>query len=160
MQPLRVRVKLFLKRSLGPKIKRKLKTIFRDFSDLFSNSRKRGQASSELEGKSMSPKLEVGDRVQIRSREEIQFTLNYWHELKNCGFMADMWKYCGTTQRVLKPVERFVDERDYRVKRVRGVYLLEGVICQGSSTYGRCDRACFFFWREEWLKKIEESPKD
>jgi len=26
--------------------------------------------------------------------------------------------------------------------------------CQGTSDYGRCDRSCFYFWREEWLEKI------
>jgi hypothetical protein len=66
-----------------------------------------------------------------------------------------MWQYCGTTQKVLKPVKRFVDERDCRVKKVKGVYLLEGVNCQGFELYGECDRACFYFWREEWLEKLE-----
>jgi hypothetical protein len=53
-------------------------------------------------------------------------------------------------------VKTFVDERDCRVKKVKGVYLLEGVNCQGFELYGECDRACFYFWREEWLEKINE----
>jgi hypothetical protein len=51
-------------------------------------------------------------------------------------------------------VERFVDERDYRVKKASGVVLLEGSLCQGTELYGPCDRSCFFFWREEWLEKV------
>jgi len=68
----------------------------------------------------------------------------------------EMSIYCGTTQRVLKRMERFVDERDYRVKKCNGIILLEGLNCQGTTDYGRCDRNCYFFWREEWLEKIDE----
>jgi hypothetical protein len=66
-----------------------------------------------------------------------------------------MEQYCDTTQRVLKPVERCLDERDYRILRLRGVVLLEGLICKGMGGVGRCDRSCFYFWREEWLQKID-----
>jgi hypothetical protein len=98
-----------------------------------------------------------GDLVRVRSRKEIEATLNIWHQYKGCMFMPDaMERYCGTIQRVFKPMERFVDERDYFVKKTHGIILLEGVHCEGSVFYGRCDRACFSFWREEWLEKIEE----
>ena len=70
--------------------------------------------------------------------------------------MPEQEQYCGTTQRVHKRMERFVDERDLRVKRTKGIILLEGVMCQGTADFGSCDRSCFYFWREEWLEKIEE----
>jgi hypothetical protein len=99
--------------------------------------------------------LKAGDWVRVRSKEEIQAMLNPWNELRGCGFMSEMWQYCGTVQRVLKPVERFVDERDYQVRKARGIVLLEGVTCNGTEFYGKCDRACFLFWREEWLEKLD-----
>ena len=92
--------------------------------------------------------------VRVRSREEIQATLDDWNYLKGCGFMEEMWPYCGTNQRVLKPVQTFLDERDYRVKKTRGIVLLEGLHCEGTIEYGRCDRNCYYFWREEWLEKV------
>jgi hypothetical protein len=64
-----------------------------------------------------------------------------------------MYQYCGTQQRVRKSMQRFLDERDYKVKKVRGVILLENVICNGTAAFGACDRCCFLFWREEWLEK-------
>jgi hypothetical protein len=70
--------------------------------------------------------------------------------------MPDMWQYCETSQRVFKVVERFVDERDYRLKKGTGIILLEGLICEGTADYGRCDRSCFYFWRVEWLEKISD----
>ena len=68
--------------------------------------------------------------------------------------MPQMEQYCSTTQRVFKSLARFVDERDLRVKKASGIVLLEGVMCQGTAEFGRCDRSCFLFWREEWLENI------
>jgi hypothetical protein len=98
--------------------------------------------------------LQAGDVVRIRSKAEIRSTLGLWNELRGCVFMDEMWNYCGTTQRVLKRAEKFMDERSYKVKKARGLVILEGVICQGTIDFGPCDRSCFFFWREEWLEKI------
>ena len=69
--------------------------------------------------------------------------------------MPEQEQYCGTTHRVHKRMERFVDERDLRVKRSRGIILLEGVMCEGTAEFGSCDRSCFYFWREEWLEKVD-----
>ncbi len=101
-----------------------------------------------------SSTLQPGDLVRIKSEEQIRATLGLWNELKGCTFMEEMWGYCGTTQRVLKRVERFMDERQYKIKKARGLVILENAICQGTIDFGPCDRSCFFFWREEWLEKI------
>jgi hypothetical protein len=102
-----------------------------------------------------SANLKAGDLVQIRSREEIESSLDDQDSLRGCLLMSEMWAYCGTAQRILKPVKRILDERDYRVKKCTGIFLLEGVICQGSAFPEGCDCSCFIFWREEWLKKID-----
>lgn len=104
-------------------------------------------------------RFKEGDRVRVRSKEEIEGTLNHSRRLKGCGFPIEMVQYCSTTQTVLKSVERFVDERDLKVRRTRGIVLLENVICQGLASFGRCDRNCYFFWREEWLEKVDEGLK-
>ena len=153
--PLHRRLRLVLRRSFSPSAKRKIKGYLSDWALLFSRLTGKGKAPAANATDMVPVKFNPGDRVIIRSKDQIQATLNYWNELKGCSFLPEMWQYCGTMQRVLKPVKRFVDERDYRVKKVRGVYLLEGVICQGFELYGECDRACFYWWREEWLEKID-----
>ena len=110
---------------------------------------------SEVEPATSRTGIKAGDLVRVRSRAEIESTLDGWNELKGCAIMPDMWQYCGTKQRAFKVVERFVDERDYRLKKGTGIILLEGLICQGTIDYGRCDRSCFYFWREEWLENID-----
>lgn len=101
--------------------------------------------------------LQPGDLVRVRSVAEIQATLDKWNQLKRCSFMEEMWPYCNTMQRVLKRVEKFLDERDYLMKKTKGIIILEKVFCQGTRDFGDCDRTCFFFWREEWLEKMEVS---
>lgn len=95
-----------------------------------------------------------GDIVKVRSFGEIKSTLNPFGELKGCAFLAQMRQYCGTQQRVFKSMNYFLDERDYKVKKTRGLVLLENVFCNGTPVFGTCDRSCFLFWREEWLEKI------
>lgn len=102
-----------------------------------------------------SAPLQPGDRVRIKSEAEIRATLGNWNDLKGCTVMEEMWRHCGTTQRVFKRIGRFLDERDYQIKKVRGLVILENVFCQGTVDFGPCDRSCFFFWREEWLEKLE-----
>jgi hypothetical protein len=103
-----------------------------------------------------SSPLQPGDWVRIKSEAEIRATLGNWNDLKGCIFMEEMWQHCGTTQHVFKRIGQFLDERDYQVKKVQGVVILENVFCQGTVDFGPCDRSCFFFWREEWLEKLEE----
>ena len=99
--------------------------------------------------------LRKGDTVRVRSKEEILSTLDPFKELRGCAFLPDMFQYCGTTQIVFRVMEHFMDERDYKLKKTRGVILLENVFCNGTPAFGICDRCCFLFWREEWLEKIK-----
>ncbi len=150
------RIKLFLKRILPVETKRKLK-LKADALLVNIGHAERAQPAPVSLPKEANTGIQPGEMVRIRSREEIAATLNSWGELKGCGFMDGMEQYCGTVQRVWKPVKRFVDERDYRVRKTRGIYILEGLICQGTEFYGPCDRSCFFFWREEWLEKVDKT---
>ncbi len=104
---------------------------------------------------STSSVLKPGDLVRVRSREEIQNTLDNWNQMRGCSFLEEMWPYCGTRQRVFKRVEKFLDERDYLMKHCKSVVLLEGVFCEGTKDFRLCDRSCFYFWSDEWLEKID-----
>lgn len=149
-QTLRGTIKLLFKRLLSAKTKRKLKRQYARLHAFFARPQQQEMPAADTH----SP-LEAGDRVRVRSREEIQASLDIWGELKGCGFMSDMWQYCDTEQQVLQPVRQFLDERDYRLKRTSGMVVLQNVICRGMEGYGACDRACHFFWRNEWLEKLD-----
>lgn len=101
--------------------------------------------------------LKAGDRVRVRSKEEIRQTLDEYDKYKGCLFVSDMWQHCGREYRVLKVVEHFYDEAKFKVKKCYDTVILEGVVCEGISKAfkQRCDRTCFFFWKEAWLERVE-----
>jgi hypothetical protein len=153
------KIKFSIRRRLSPKKERSLKNYSNNLIQWLYSLIGRKSKDSENQGKNNSAALQPGDWVRVRSLNEIEASLNHWRQLKGCAFMPEMAPYCGTKQKVLKPMKRFVDERDLRVKKSKGIILLEGVTCQGTADFGRCDRSCFIFWREEWLEKITESSK-
>jgi hypothetical protein len=146
------RIKLFIRRRLSPSQERTLKLRSNRLMNWLAN--RKGEPTRPLVVPERMAPLKSGDLVRVRTQEEIEATLNNWRQLKGCTFMPEMARYCGTTQRVLKPMQRFVDERDLRVKRSKGIVLLEGVCCEGTAEFGPCDRSCHLFWREEWLEKV------
>lgn len=133
---------------------RHVKKLLKRFSRIFETKRAKsaGAAAPAVAG----VKIQAGDLVRVRTDEEIRVTLDRWNEVKGCAFLDCMWQYCGTVQRVLRPVERFFDERDYQVKKCRGLVILDGILCRGTPVFGPCDRCCHLFWRTEWLTKIDE----
>lgn len=101
--------------------------------------------------------VNTGDRVRVRSLKEIESTLDANGSCKGCGFLLPMARYCGQEFRVAQRVDRFFDERRWKMLKCKNLILLEGVHCDGSGhpdTQG-CQRMCFFFWRTEWVEKIE-----
>lgn len=149
------RSKLMVRRLLSPAMERRFKNYFNDMMNRYykATGRKTKPAANLPEGTRNN--LQTGDWVRVRSLKEIAEIVNYFNQVKGCAFMPEMAKYCGTTQRVLKSMERFVDERDLLIKKSKGIILLEGVMCEGTEDFGRCERSCFHFWREEWLEKIK-----
>ncbi|GAB4471710.1 MAG: hypothetical protein Kow00124_09070 [Anaerolineae bacterium] len=152
------KVKLFIRRNVSPARERALRASTNKLMNRLARLRGKPPRPTAPPEALAATNLQAGDLVRVRSKEEIEATLDNWGQLKGCGFMPEMEQFCGTTQRVLKRVERFVDERDLRVKRAKGLIFLDGVFCTGTADFGPCDRTCYFFWREEWLEKIGGPP--
>jgi hypothetical protein len=110
---------------------------------------KKEGAGSNLKAGPFKP----GDRVRVKSREEIEKTLDEWQHFKGCRFMYEMRQYCGGTYKVYKKVNHFLDERKMEMLKSDQIYILEGLICEGGWPFKNCDRSCFFFWRAEWLER-------
>ena len=154
-QPFVKRLKRMLAKPWNYSVKKWLKRFDRLILDLTNRVFRQEKVLAEEKINVSVDHLKTGDLVRVRSREEIEAMLDRWKELRGCAFLEEMWQYCGSTQRVFQPVERFLDERDYKVKKSKGIVLLEGIICRGTPVFGRCDRSCLLFWREEWLEKVD-----
>ena len=157
--PLR-QLKLLVRRQLSPSREREIKKTIDNLINWFKVKTGRAPKPSSAVGMPAAfSHLQAGDLVRVKSQVEIAATLNNWRQLKGCTFMPEMVLFCDTTQRVLKPMHRFVDERDLHAKKCSGIVLLEGAICQGTADFGPCDRSCFLFWREEWLERLADDNK-
>lgn len=138
--------------------RRRLRGAWRKLAERWRHRRDGTPAAAPPAAGVEAPVLNVGDRVRVRSAEDIRRTLDANGSVKGCAFGAGMYQYCGRELRVARVVHHFFDEARFRMLRARRMVLLEGAHCDGSGladTRG-CDRMCFYFWRTEWLEKVEE----
>jgi dTDP-4-amino-4,6-dideoxygalactose transaminase len=109
-----------------------------------------------------STSLKAGDWVEVRSSKEIFATLDGQGKLRGLRFTPEMVRFCGRRFRVCKSLNKIIMEATGELRSVKSpTVLLDDVFCDGSA-HGGCDRSCFCFWREEWLRKTgserEEKP--
>jgi hypothetical protein len=100
--------------------------------------------------------LQPGELVEVKSKEEIFATLDEEDKTQGLRFDSEMLKYCGHRARVLRRIEKIIDEKTGRMLRIkRDCVILERVICTGE--YHRsCPRAIYPYWREAWLRRVED----
>jgi hypothetical protein len=109
-------------------------------------------------GETPSDRLDLrpGELVEIKSKEEIFATLDEEDKTQGLRFDGEMLKYCGRRARVLRRIEKIIDEKTGRMLSIKkDTVILDGVICTGD--YHRsCPRAIFPYWREVWLRRVED----
>jgi len=98
--------------------------------------------------------LQPGEVVEVKSLEEILVTLDASGKLNGLVFTPEMRKHCNKQYRVFKRLELMFDEYHKSQRRVKNTVLLEGVVCEGAGL--GCDRCCFLYWREAWLRRVNE----
>jgi hypothetical protein len=115
-----------------------------------------------LEGKApgKTPTLEIGlqpgELVRIKSKEEIMLTLDKDLLNRGMGFDQEMARFCGREARVVRRVERVIDERTGRMLHMKSpCIVLENTFCEGAYS-ANCPRAFVPFWREIWLERVQD----
>jgi hypothetical protein len=107
--------------------------------------------------KATMSQLRVGDRVRVRSRDEILATLDENGCLDGMPFMPEMLDSCGKTLRVYKRAHKTCDTVEYTgTRKLDRTVHLEDSRCSGSA-HGDCEAACLLFWREAWLEPDPDS---
>jgi hypothetical protein len=105
--------------------------------------------------------LQPGELVQVKSKAEIEKTLNARNRNRGLLFDTEMVPYCGGTFRVLRRVEKIIDERTGLMRRLpNDCIVLQGVTCRGHYSRFRlfCPRSIYPYWREIWLRRAEQPP--
>lgn len=119
-----------------------------------------GKVKTLAEKKKPTPDQEVlnlkpGELVEVKSVEQILATLDKRRRCNGLLWMVGMRKFCGNRYKVFKRVETIMLESNGQLRKMKNTVLLEGVMCDGSEFSG-CDRSCFHFWREAWLRRVTE----
>jgi hypothetical protein len=105
--------------------------------------------------------LHAGDLVEVRSMDEIGATLDAEFKHRGLRYSEEMSPACGKQFRVRGRVERLVDERTGRMLELKNeCIVLEGFVCSGDRSPSAlfCPRQAFPFFRESWLKRVDEAP--
>ena len=99
--------------------------------------------------------LQPGERVRVKRREEIVATLDANNANRGMSFDGEMLRYCGQEARVLRRVERIIDEKSGRMLRFKNpCIVLDDVTCTGAY-HRQCPRGIYPYWREIWLERVE-----
>jgi hypothetical protein len=104
-------------------------------------------------------KLRPGDLVEVRTPDELFRTLDAEGTLGQLPFMPEMVEFCGKRFLVSKRAFKtcyYGTHAGIRKFRTDDVVLLEGLRCSGAEHDG-CQKACMIFWREAWLRRVEDS---
>ncbi len=102
--------------------------------------------------------LQPGDRVRIRSKAEIEETLNADLLNRGMGFDGEMARFCGREAVVERRVQQVINEKTSKMVRMKTpCVVLEDIVCEGAYT-PNCPRRWISFWREIWLERVEDTP--
>ncbi len=129
--------------------------LFNQFQEL-----RRGGKYPYIAGKLMKTPsgvldLRPGELVQVKSKDEILETLDTEEKNRGLSFDREMVKYCGGKYRVLRRVERLINERTGKMMKMNSdCIILDDVICT-ADYHGFCPRSIYPYWREIWLKRVE-----
>lgn len=105
--------------------------------------------------------LQPGELVRVKSHREILKTLNKANKNRGLYFDAEMVPFCGGTYRVLKRVNKILDEKTGKMTSIKNEsIILENVFCQSRYSDCRmfCPRAIYPYWREIWLERVSPIP--
>ena len=102
--------------------------------------------------------LQPGELVQIKSKEEIIRTLDVNNRNRGLSFDIEMVPYCGGIYRVLRRVEKIINEKTGKMMKFgNDCIVLEEVVCRSCYSRNRlfCPRSIYPYWREIWLTRIK-----
>jgi hypothetical protein len=104
-------------------------------------------------------KLRPGDLVEVKPPNEILQTLDPDGTSDYLPFMPEMIEFCGKRYHVSKRAVKICTSgtvSTMRYFRTDDVVLLDGLRCSGTDHDG-CQKACIIFWREAWLRKVDDA---
>jgi hypothetical protein len=102
--------------------------------------------------------LKPGELVEIKSKSEIERTLNTRRRNRGLSIDEEMAISCGERRHVIARIERIINEQTGRMMHFQNPCIaLEGLYCEGRYSRRRllCPRRIVTYWREIWLRRVD-----
>jgi hypothetical protein len=116
------------------------------------------KTSSRATSLSASLSLQPGEIVHVASPDKIFETLNATGRNFGLTFDKEMLKFCGLRYRVLRRVDKIIDDASGRMLRMK----TPCIVLDATDSTGEYLRCCAqhdpAFWREAWLERVEDAP--
>jgi len=105
--------------------------------------------------------LASGDIVHIKPYGQIACTLNRMAKYKGLNFLPGMKRYCGQESTVLKKPRYVLDGGGKVIRECKDIVILNGLYCNGKGLVSDegCDRCCLYYWKRDWLEKVDGNEK-
>jgi hypothetical protein len=103
--------------------------------------------------------LQVGEEVEVKSREEIMATITRHGFNRGMRYDMEMLKYSGGRYRVEMRVDKLINEQTGKMMQMKTPCIqLADVYCRAECTAKRlgCPRASNTYWREIWLRRVSQ----
>jgi len=120
-----------------------------------------GQVPKGVRTPSLKLGLREGEQVRVKSYAEILQTLDENWNNRGMYFDAEAVPFCNGTFRVLKRVDKIIDEKTGKILKFKNeAIILEDVVCL--ARYAKCRKFCprsiYPYWREIWLERVFSQP--
>ena len=111
----------------------------------------------------VSLNLEPGESVRIKSRSEIEATLDHERTNRGLGVCWEMTRCFGGQAEVRHRVDRMIDEQTGQMREISNTVALRNIrkkratmpdsqcLCRNET--GDCPRGELMYWREIWLER-------
>jgi hypothetical protein len=104
--------------------------------------------------------LKAGELVRVRALPEILETVDVDLRNRGMGFHSEMVPFTGKTFRVLRRIEKIVNEKTGKMIVMKNdAVILENATCQAryiNNCRRFCPRSVYLYFREIWLERVED----
>ena len=135
-----------------PAVKRRVIKYAKGCKTAFIQTGRNNHATPDTDNLEFLQKdLNCGDSVKILSFPEIEKTLNSKGKFKGLTFLAGMKPYCGDDATVMREPLYLLDQGGRKIQKCKNIVICDKLYCDGTNI--RCDRACLYYWKKDWLKE-------
>jgi len=105
---------------------------------------------------SESLNLRTGERIVVKSMQDITQTLDAKSHNRGLLFTPDMRLQCGHEQKVERHLDKIIVDGTGEMRKMKNTVYLEDSYCScAHAAIGGCPRGEFVYWREIWLRREE-----